>query len=109
MNIRDLQIESHATARANGFYDSPPTIQDRLVLIHSEVSEALEEWRNPEHGLTEIYYGGEKPEGFGIELADILIRVADCAEYLRIDLEECLREKLAYNKTRSYRHGNKRA
>lgn len=55
-----------------------------------------------------------KPEGFGIELADALIRQGDLAEALTqagipIDLEYCVRLKAAYNKTRPHRHGGKRA
>ena len=50
-----------------------------------------------------------KPEGFPIELADILIRVFDLAEAWDIDLEAALQEKMAYNETRAYRHGGKYA
>lgn len=55
-----------------------------------------------------------KPEGFGIELADALIRQGDLAEALTqagipIDLEYCVRLKAAYNRTRPHRHGGKRA
>jgi len=48
-----------------------------------------------------------KPEGFGIELADAMIRIADLAYLTGIDLEELIREKHQYNATRPYKHGRK--
>lgn len=48
-----------------------------------------------------------KPEGFGIELADALIRIADLAERHGIDLEAMIALKSAYNETRPYMHGRK--
>ena len=45
-------------------------------MIHSELSEALEEYRNG-HAVTEIYYNGDKPEGVPVELVDVVIRLLD--------------------------------
>ena len=42
-----------------------------------------------------------------MELADCVIRIADMAELLGIDLEGCIRVKMEYNKTRPHRHGGK--
>ena len=50
-----------------------------------------------------------KPEGFPTELADVVIRVGDLAGRLGIDLAAVIGEKMAYNITRPYRHGGKRA
>jgi NTP pyrophosphatase (non-canonical NTP hydrolase) len=47
--------------------------------------------------------------GFPSELADIVIRVADLAGALGIDLAEAIRIKLAFNRTRTHRHGGKKA
>lgn len=78
-----------------------------LALMHSELSEALEEWRSGQ-SLTDIRYGeGGKPEGFGVELADVIIRICDTAQQLGVPLERCLVEKLAFNESRPYRHGGK--
>lgn len=136
-----LMAMSHKTAYEHGWWDgvgNEPVVFDevcghahvdrnigeQLALFHSEVSEALEEWRAG-HALTEVYHvqrelGREpdgtvimskpgKPEGFPIELADILIRVFDTAAAYHIDLESALLEKMAYNESRPYRHGGKRA
>lgn len=50
-----------------------------------------------------------KPEGFGIELADAVIRIGDLAARMGIDLSAAIVLKHEYNKTRPHRHGNKRA
>ncbi len=49
-----------------------------------------------------------KPEGVPAELADVCIRIFDLCGLMGIDLERALKEKMEYNKTRSYRHGNKK-
>src|ERR1035437_3459103 len=48
-----------------------------------------------------------KLEGELIELADAVIRIFDYAEFRGFDLEEAIAMKHAYNKFRSYKHGNK--
>ena len=81
---------------------------EKIALCHSELSEAIEELRDG-HSPTEVYYNSTKPEGFGIELADTVIRIMHICGHHDIDLEEMITSKLAYNKTRPYRHGNKKA
>ena len=110
MDIKTLISESHKTAIEKGWWDLPDrNVPELLALIHSEVSEALEAYRiKGVDGLGDTWHSTtKKPEGFTIELADVLIRIADlCAEF-NLDLEQALIEKMAYNKTRHYRHGNK--
>ena len=108
MDIKELQIASHAIAVDRGWWDDGDEIPGRIALIHSEVSEALEEWRD-NHPMSEIRWEGTKPLGFPVELADVLIRVTDLAEAVGIDLNEALKLKNAYNATRPWRHGGKRA
>ena len=78
-----------------------------LMLIVSEISEALEEHR---HGRApdEIWYTAEgKPEGVPVELADAVIRICDMCGKWNIPLVRALVEKAAYNQTRPHRHGGK--
>lgn len=46
-----------------------------------------------------------KPEGFAIEMADVLIRLFGDAERCGVNLFEAFVEKMLYNWTRPYRHG----
>ena len=101
--------ESYAVAREKGWWDSPTSVPEKLALIHSEVSEVLEEFRNNK-AMPDVYYGlNGKPEGIPVELADILIRVFDICGRYRIDIENAYQLKTTYNRSREYRHGGKRA
>lgn len=84
-------------------------IPEKIALMHSELSEALEEYRDG-HPPTAIYYkesNPQKPEGIPMEIADVVIRALDfCAGY-GIDIDEALRIKMKYNATRPFKHGGK--
>lgn len=80
---------------------------ESIALIHSELSEALEEWRVWKNTL--YWSPDNKPEGVGAELADVLIRLLHLSATLGIDLDHIVGLKMEYNNTRSHRHGGKRA
>lgn len=80
----------------------------RHALIHSEVSELLEYARMPD-GSPDVMSDHIDMSGEAEECADTVIRVADYADIHNIDLAEAINLKLAYNRTRGYKHGNKRA
>ena len=103
-------------------------IPEKLMLMVSELGEALEHYRSgigmngsvyeiPETGEfkaradmtnTEQALCKDKPDGFWVEIADTVIRIMDLAEAYEIDLEAIILEKHHYNQTRPYRHGGKK-
>ena len=197
MDWNEFAREVHQNAVEHGWWDEPLTFGDIVSLCHSEISEALEEFRA---GRPLVYFvetngfvvtamderQGEKPEGIAVELTDgvlrildwmvlegiqpeeamdraraaretwaqlgddlpehlckggmgdlaaelhlyismayrnwlngtgkgpiatrmalVILRIQEWAEEAGVDLEQVLREKFAYNKTRPYRHGGK--
>lgn len=108
MTINELIEESHRIAIEKGWWENDRNFGDIISLMHSELSEAFEEYRS-NRGMNEIYVINDKPEGIPTELADLLIRVFDFCGRHKIDLEKALMIKMAYNKKRAFRHGNKRA
>ncbi len=109
--LNELRDQVHQLAIEKGWYDgSIRTIPELLCLIHSEVSEALEDYRSRGSDCQFAYYRQDgKPEGLGMELADVVIRICDMCGYLGIDIDQMIEIKHQYNKGRPYRHGNKAA
>lgn len=107
-NLNELAKHVHLTARQHGFYESNESnsVATKIALIHSEASEALEAYRRDEMAI--VHELDMKPEGFPIELADIIIRVCDLAAWQGIDLDAAVAEKAAFNECRPWRHGGRR-
>jgi NTP pyrophosphatase (non-canonical NTP hydrolase) len=125
--IEALMAGCAATAKEKGWDDTERPFTESIALIHSEASEALEEYRNGK-GFGLIYHTpvyakepprrwwqlwrrpkvvGWKPEGIAAEYADILIRVFHDAHLRGIPLAQALQDKMKFNATRPYRHGGK--
>ena len=96
MNIRDLQKEAHAIAKAHGWWYTERTFGDLIALVHSELSEVLEAYRTWDHNSAGMPAACDlepcphppvtldeesNPVGVASELADVVIRVADMAEF----------------------------
>ncbi len=184
MTLTELQDQIHQINFEKGWFEKLVSLGEGVALLHSEVSEALEAYRDHElEDATSAPYCSAcwasgvgacddaphlpKPEGVGSELADVLIRaldldtrhgtggleaaVDDCtveppilgvfgddlaslhwvistcwetqavsgcvgaliillraiADHYGIDLDAEVERKMAYNRTRSYRHGNR--
>lgn len=107
MTLNEIGAESLKTSAEKGFQTVTPlawsavqpvpmTVPVKLALIHSEVSEALEEFRK-----------GHNLEAFGGELADIIIRVGQLGVGLGIDLDAAVAAKQEKNRSREHQHGGR--
>tara|TARA_Y100000592_G_scaffold54802_1_gene86370 strand:- start:16 stop:351 length:336 start_codon:yes stop_codon:yes gene_type:complete len=109
MKVNDCVHQSYQNALQKGWWEDERSVGELIALMHSELSEALEEHRNG-HSVEKVYYNDNKPnkpEGVAVELADCVIRIFDFCGRYDIDLESILKLKMEYNSTRPYRHGNK--
>lgn len=115
----------HHNNRKKGFYDKPIEVGTQLMLIVSELSEALEADRKGRHAdheeidtlENESYSWADSPitymdtfektvkDSHEDEIADAVIRLLDYAGAKGIDLEWHIYHKLEYNKTREPKHG----
>jgi NTP pyrophosphatase (non-canonical NTP hydrolase) len=113
-----LQLEKYVAqindwARSKGWWDGERPLGDIMVNIHSELSEAWEEFRAGKP-VSRVYFsvddkGNSKPEGFPIEIADTLIRIFDLCGQYNIDIENAIEMKMNYNYIGDWRHGGKLA
>lgn len=90
--------ECHHLAREKGFWEKERNVGEALMLIVSELGEAIESHRSGEFGL-------EKKDTFEDELADTAIRLFDLCGGLGIDLEKQIAWKMSFNQSRAQKHG----
>jgi NTP pyrophosphatase (non-canonical NTP hydrolase) len=125
--IAELQARVHGIARDKGWWDRERTIGDLIALMHSELTEALEEYREG-RAPADVYYTCQeidsdgrvickvraesraeirpgtlvRPEGVAVQLGDCLIRILDFCGHWDIDLESLLEQKIDYNERHRY-------
>ncbi len=135
MNFNEFAKEVHENSIEKGWWEDERSFAEIIALCHSELSEALDEYRNGRpmfyynceedmenvhpcnpkdeieclnFGVEEICkYRNKKPEGIATELADCIIRMLDYCGKENIDIKEIIKIKHEYNKTRPYKHGGK--
>lgn len=132
MSLNELAKEIHENAVAHGWWEKERSFGEIVALCHSELSEALEEYRdghglvwylctkNPrpndrncdmcpfsQDGTCDVPEIELKPEGIAVEMIDCMIRILDWCGKENIDVDGLLKRKHEYNKNRPYLHGGK--
>ena len=111
-SFREIVKRCHETATEKGWWEPDGdgrkrSMAEGICLMHSELSEALEEDRKPDTPAFYIDKKG-KPQGIVVEFADCIIRIFDTAEEYKLPLYEAMKKKMEYNRTRPHRHGGKK-
>lgn len=109
MNYNEFAKEVHVNSCAHGWWETDRSLGEVIALCHSEISEALEEYRagnriRPGQPTPMLYYSGggyvasdvteccKKPEGIAVELADCMIRIFDYFGKMQWNAREMLDE-----------------
>ena len=103
--LNELTKEIHDNAVSHGWWDEPRNLLEIAALCHSELSEAVEEYRAGRPMVWANENG--KPEGIATEMADCLIRILDWFGHEGLDADEIVRQKMTYNRGRPYKHGKR--
>jgi len=117
-NLNDLAKQVHQVNKDKGFWDKKRNVGEMLMLVTSELGEAMEAHRKGKFANWEAFEANQNktanaPENFKKyikdsfedEIADALLRLLDMAAGLNIDLDKQIRTKLDYNRSRERFHG----
>lgn len=122
MNLNNLARSINNANKEKGFDAAKENLGQTLMLIVSELSEALEADRTKKFANLDNFdlLRALEPEEtfcqdfelcvkntFQDEITDVLLRTLDLAGALHIDLDRHVELKMKYNSNREYKHGKK--
>lgn len=125
--LNEMSNVIYQNNKEKGFWDNERNIGELLMLVTSELAEALEAHRKGKHATTKnirtfesdhndkwqrpshdaFSFNSTIKDTFEDEIADTLIRLLDLCGGLGIDIEYHVMAKVEYNKTREKFHGKK--
>jgi NTP pyrophosphatase (non-canonical NTP hydrolase) len=131
--MKNLISQAHEMAKSKGFWEGERNKPEMLMLVVSELAEALEALRKDDYAdqdvveslshdleldrtdeeflLKAINWKTSFEQGvkssFEDEIADVAIRLFDLCGGLGVDLEKHIEMKMKYNSMRGYKHGKK--
>ena len=109
--LNELAEEIYQNNKGKGFWDKERNVGEMLMLVTSELGEAMEAHRKGRFANLEAYeefsedFEDAIKDTFEDEIADSVIRLLDMCGGLGIDIDTHIRLKLEYNKTRERLHG----
>ena len=109
--LNELAQEIYQNNKEKGFWDKERNVGEMLMLVTSELGEAMEAHRKGRFASLEAYeefsedFEDAIKDTFEDEIADAIIRLLDMCGGSCIDIDTHIRLKLEYNKTRERLHG----
>ena len=127
MDIHELCSESDRIAREHGFQCHWHNVPEKLMLVVTELAEAMEAYRHlkpatlssldysqgykitaallDDEQEKEAYAQGEVWENFREEIADAFIRLGNLSHALHLDIKAAIEDKMRKNEERPFMHG----